>query len=172
MRPPSTDQSRVKRATAENSLSGRLEAIWLKRAHRGKMDEVTEATVVAGKGIAGNVDRSLRRQVTIIEREVWESLMQQLDAHVSSASRRANLMVSGIRLQETRGRTLRVGAVRLAIGGETTPCERMDEALPGLRAAMRPSWGGGVFAQVLDDGIITVGDVVRWDDEAARAKSG
>ena len=136
------------------------------------MDEVTEATVVAGKGIAGNVDRSLRRQVTIIEREVWESLMQQLDAHVSPASRRANLMVSGIRLQETRGRTLRVGAVRLAIGGETTPCERMDEALPGLRAAMQPSWGGGVFAQVLDDGIITVGDVVRWDEGAARADSG
>ena len=144
---------------------GRLEAIWIKRAHRGKMDEVTEATVAAGQGIAGNVDRSRRRQVTIIEREVWESLMQQLDADVSPSSRRANLMVSGVRLQDTRGRTLRVGSVRFAIGGETTPCERMDEALPGLREAMRPNWGGGVFAQVLDDGIMTVGDAVRWEDE-------
>jgi MOSC domain-containing protein YiiM len=144
---------------------GRLEAIWLKRAHRGKMDEVTEATAVAGQGIAGSVDRSRRRQVTIIEREVWESIMRQLDADVSPSSRRANLMVSGVRLQDTRGRTLRVGSVRLAIGGETTPCERMDEALPGLREAMRPNWGGGVFAQVLDDGIMTVGDTVRWEDE-------
>jgi MOSC domain-containing protein YiiM len=146
-------------------VSGRLDAIWIKRAHRGKMDEVTEATAVAGKGLAGNVDRSRRRQVTLIEREVWESLMRQLDADVSPSSRRANLMVSGIRLEDTRGRTLRVGAVRLAIGGETTPCERMDEALPGLRAAMRPSWGGGVFAQVLDDGIITVGDAVVWEQD-------
>ena len=144
---------------------GRLEAIWIKRAHRGKMDEVTEATVVAGQGIAGNVDRSRRRQVTIIEREVWESLMQQLDADVSPSSRRANLMVSGVRLQDTRGRTLRIGSARFAIGGETTPCERMDEALPGLREAMRPNWGGGVFAQALDDGIMTVGDAVRWEDE-------
>lgn len=142
---------------------GRLEAIWVKRAHRGKMDEVTEATTVAGQGIVGNVDRSRRRQVTIIEREVWDALMRQLESNVSPSSRRANLMVSGVRLQETRGRTLRIGAVRLAIGGETTPCERMDEAFLGLRAVMQPNWGGGVFAQVLDDGIIAVGDPVLWE---------
>jgi MOSC domain-containing protein YiiM len=143
--------------------NGRLEAIWLKRAHRGTMDEVTEATAVAGKGLEGSVDRSRRRQVTLIEREMWDAMMKELDADVSPSSRRANLMVSGIRLQETRGRTLRVGGVRLAIGGETTPCERMDEALPGLRGAMRANWGGGVFAQVLDDGVIKVGDSVVWE---------
>ena len=143
---------------------GKLEAIWIKRAHRGIMDEVTEATAIAGQGLAGNVDRSRRRQITIIEREVWDRVMQELDADVSASSRRANLMVSGVRLAETRGRTLRVGAVRLAIGGETTPCERMDEALPGLRDALRPEWGGGAFAQVLDDGIIAVGDSVSWED--------
>ena len=143
---------------------GKLEAIWIKRAHRGNMDEVTEATAIAGQGLAGNVDRSRRRQITIIEREVWDRVMQELDADVSASSRRANLMVSGVRLAGTRGRTLRVGAVRLAIGGETTPCERMDEALPGLRDALRPEWGGGAFAQVLDDGIIAVGDSVSWED--------
>jgi len=143
---------------------GRLDAIWIKRAHRGRMDEVTEATAVAGQGLSGNVDRSRRRQVTIIEREVWERVMRELGADVEPSSRRANLMVSGVRLAETRGRTLRVGGVRLAIGGETTPCERMDEALPGLRDALRPRWGGGVFAQVLDDGIIAVGDQVKWED--------
>jgi MOSC domain-containing protein YiiM len=143
---------------------GRLDAIWIKRAHRGPMDEVTEATAIAGQGIAGNVDRSRRRQVTIIEREVWDALVRELAADVPPSSRRANLMVSGVRLQETRGRTLRIGSVRLAIGGETTPCERMDEAFPGLRAAMRPNWGGGVFAQVLDDGLIAVGDAVIWEE--------
>jgi MOSC domain-containing protein YiiM len=143
---------------------GRLEAIWIKRARRGVMDEVTEATLVAGQGIAGNVDRSRRRQVTIIEREAWDSAIETLDAEVSPASRRANLMVSGIGLAHTRGRTLHIGGVRFAVGGETTPCERMDEAFEGLRAALQPNWGGGVFAQVLDDGIITVGDAVVWDE--------
>jgi MOSC domain-containing protein YiiM len=146
---------------------GRLDAIWLKRAHRGPMDAVTEATAVAGTGLAGSVDRSRRRQVTIIEREAWERFTRELGVDVPPSARRANLMVSGVSLENTRGRTLRVGAVRLSIGGETTPCERMDEAAPGLRAVMRPGWGGGAFAQVLDDGIIAIGDAVSWEDATA-----
>ncbi|HEV2129813.1 MAG TPA: MOSC domain-containing protein [Longimicrobiaceae bacterium] len=144
---------------------GRLEAIWIKRAHRGPMDEAAEATLLAGRGIVGNADQGRRRQVTLIEREVWEELMAQLGADVPPSARRANLMLSGIRLANTRGRLLQVGASRVRIAGETRPCERMDEAVPGLRAAMQPYWGGGAFAEVLDDGQIAVGDAVRWLDE-------
>jgi MOSC domain-containing protein YiiM len=144
-------------------MTGRLEAIWLKRAHRGKMDPVVEATAVQGKGLAGDVNTSRRRQVTIIEREAWDRMMSELDADSSPVGRRANLMVSGVALEETRGRVLRIGGVRFAIGGETTPCERMDEYLPGLRDAMRPHWRGGVFAQVLDDGILAIGDAVQLE---------
>lgn len=119
--------------------------------------------MVASQGIEGNVDRSRRRQVTVIEREVWERLTKELGVDAPPAGRRANLMISGVQLANTRGQVLRVGGVRLAIGGETTPCERMDEVAAGLRDLMRPDWGGGVFAQVLDDGIVTVGDTVTLD---------
>ena len=142
---------------------GRLAAIWIKRAHRGPMDRAGEAELVAGKGLAGNVDRSRRRQVTLIEREAWDRFMTQLSAELDPSSRRANLMLEGINLAHTRDRVLRIGDARLVIGGETTPCERMDEALPGLRDAMRPDWGGGAFATVLDGGIIRVGDRVTWE---------
>ncbi len=42
--------------------------------------------------------------------------------------------------------------------------KRMDEALPGLKAARWPNWGGGAFGEVLDDGQIAVGDLVAWTD--------
>jgi hypothetical protein len=40
----------------------------------------------------------------------------------------------------------------------------MDEALPGLREAMKAGWGGGSFGEVLDDGEVALGAEVRWDD--------
>jgi MOSC domain-containing protein YiiM len=147
----------------EITVTGRLEAIWIKRAHRGPMDPLSHATLVSGRGLVGNADQGRRRQVTLIEREVWERLMEEVGGSISPAARRANLMVSGIQLAESGERILRVGACRLRVGGETRPCERMDEALSGLRAAMARAWAGGVFAQALDDGEIAVGDEVEWE---------
>ena len=147
---------------------GRLEAIWLKRAHRGPMDEVTRASVMPGQGMAGSVGRSRRRQVTIIAREQWDQMMRELGASVDPSARRANLMVSGLALESTRGRTLCIGSVRITIGGETTPCERMEEAHPGLQATMKPNWRGGAFGQVVNGGEIAIGDAVTWCDMEPR----
>jgi MOSC domain-containing protein YiiM len=143
---------------------GRLEAIWIKRAHRGPMDVVQDATLVAGRGIVGNADQGRFRQVTLIEREVWDRLMEEVSGSVDPSARRANLMVSGVPLVESRDRVLRIGACRIRVRGATRPCERMDEALDGLRAAMLPDWGGGAFGEVLDDGRIQVGDPVSFEE--------
>ena len=140
---------------------GRVERIWIKRFRRGPMDSVPEAELVTDRGIIGNANQGGRRQVTVIEQEAWEDLMTSLGAALDPSTRRANLMLSGVPLKKTRGRVLLIGKCRLEILGETKPCERMEEALSGLKSAMYPEWRGGVFASVAVGGVIKVGDVVE-----------
>lgn len=143
---------------------GRLERIWIKRARGGPMDPAEEAALVADSGIVGNANVGGRRQVTIIEREVWERMMAELNASVDPSARRANLMVSGVSLRDSRGRILRIGDCRIHILGETRPCEQMDEALAGLRRTMGGPWRGGAFGVVLDNGVIRVGQEAELSD--------
>jgi MOSC domain-containing protein YiiM len=130
------------------------------------MDPLDSVELVVGKGVAGNADRG-RREVTLLEREVWDELMRQLGATAGPETRRANLLVEGIALRASRGRILRVGPARLQILGEVRPCERMEEAVPGLRAAMYPDWRGGAFAMVIEGGTISVGDELAWEEDEA-----
>jgi MOSC domain-containing protein YiiM len=146
----------------------KLENIWLKRAKGGPMDPVQAATLEAGTGLRGNANRGGRRQVTIVSQARWTELMGALGADLSASARRANLMVSGVDLENSRGQVLRVGTTRLKINGETRPCEQMEEAHAGLQALMRERWGGGAFAEVLDGGEIRVGDAVEWESARDR----
>jgi MOSC domain-containing protein YiiM len=141
--------------------TGRVDAIWLKRARLGPMDRVEAATLVAGRGLAGNANQGGRRQVAIVSREAWDELMAELGGGLDPSARRANLLVSGLPLARSRGSELRVGAARIRLLGELTPCERMDEALPGLHARMREGWRGGAFGEVLEGGVVRVGDAIE-----------
>lgn len=141
---------------------GRLEALWVKRYRGGPMDWADRAVVRAGQGIDGNADQGRKRQVTLLQRETWERVTAPLGRSIDPSLRRANLIVSGVSLVDARGEFLQVGDVRIRIYGETKPCRLMDEAAPGLQAALREPWAGGAFGEVYDDGEIHVGDPVRF----------
>lgn len=127
------------------------------------MDSVTNATLDPTGGIVGNADYGSERHVTLVEHEVWEQLKYELHDTVHPVMRRANLLVRGIALAHTAGRVLQIGECRIGIRGETKACGRMDQAYPGLQAALAPDWGAGAWGVVLTGGEIRVGDEVRWE---------
>jgi MOSC domain-containing protein YiiM len=139
-----------------------LHQIWIKRVHGGNMDSVARAMLVAGRGIAGNADQGGRRQVTLMDLERWHELLDRFGADLETSARRANLVFDSLDLFDSRGKMLRVGGIRLHVLGETHPCDRMEDALRGLEAAMRERWGGGAFAEVIEGGEIAVGDAAEW----------
>jgi MOSC domain-containing protein YiiM len=139
-----------------------LRSIWIKRAKLGPMDPVVAARLVAGRGLVGNANQGGRRQVTLLSQEHWNEITRHLPSPPPIV-RRANLLLEGIDLRASLGKVLRVGRGRIRILGETRPCERMDEACPGLRDALSVAWGGGAFGETLNDADIRVGDGVNWE---------
>ena len=56
--------------------------------------------------------------------------MNQVGGNLGPGARRANLVLSDVDLENSRGRVLCIGSSRLRIGGETRPCEQMEQAAP------------------------------------------
>lgn len=139
-----------------------IKAIWIKRFHRGPMDAVERAELVAGRGVRGSANQGGRRQISILSEEAWEAAEEELGVAVDPSARRANVLVRGLDLENARGKLLRLGACLIRIGGEVRPCERMDEAQEGLRNALRPHWRGGVFGEIVEGGTIAVGDPIAF----------
>jgi MOSC domain-containing protein YiiM len=134
------------------------------------MDSVPRAALVVGRGLAGNANQGGKRQVTLLSLERWQELMSDLGADLGPVARRANIVLSGIALENSRGRVLRIGDCRLLVHGETCPCEQMEAALAGLQEAMRDRWGGGAFAEVLEGGEIALGDEVSWESRSVNSQ--
>ena len=141
---------------------GRIEAIWIKRAHRADMEPVQRATAVAGLGLEDNLEQGGRRQVTLLSADAWRQVEAELGTRVDPRARRANILVSGIDLEASEGKVLDLGGCRIEVCGETLPCRRMDQAQPGLCLALKHRWRCGCYGVVMDSGAIAVGDPVRW----------
>ena len=141
---------------------GEIAAIWIKRAHGGPMDAAAEAELIAGKGIAGNANQGGRRQVTLIDEAAWRDAQRDVGVDVDPTARRANVMLRGVDLADSRGKHLQIGECVVRVYGETRPCRLMDEMQSGLRAALKPHWRAGVFGEIITGGTIRVGDTVNW----------
>lgn len=126
------------------------------------MDPVPFAEGVPQRGLAGNANQGGKRQITIIDEARWKEACDEVGVAVDPSARRANVMLRGIDLENTRGRTLRIGPCIIRIYNETRPCEQMDAAQAGLRTALGPRWRGGAYGEIVEGGIIRVGDAAEW----------
>ena len=139
-------------------MSGKVVSLWIKPAHGRPMEAVVAAELVAGRGIRGNADQGGWRHVTVIEEAAWREAEADLGAAVDPSARRANVLVRGVDLRESRGKLLRLGNAVIRLAGETRPCEQMDDAHAGLRAALGPNWRAGAYGQIIEGGTIRPGD--------------
>ncbi len=140
---------------------GMVRALAVRPGDRRPMIEVTEGKAKAGKGFEGDPRAKGKRGLTLLSTECWVEATRELHRILPWHTRRANILVEGLDLSATIGRRLRIGEVTLHVYGPTTPCAEMDELHPGLWNALKPDMRGGVYGEVLNDGIIRLGHSVE-----------
>jgi MOSC domain-containing protein YiiM len=144
------------------------------------LDIVPQVRAVPGRGLEG--DRYFLgrghysgrpsvggREVTLIETETIDALEQgvenaageRLGIKITPAETRRNIATVGVPLNHLVGATFWVGAVQMRGTRLCEPCQYLE----GLTGRPRLMHGllhrGGLRAQILSEGIIRVGDVVR-----------
>jgi MOSC domain-containing protein YiiM len=148
-------------------MRGTLIGIARRTGRRALMAVLETATVEIGVGLTGDAvgPRHPKRLVTVLSLGDWNTALAALNARdlvggiaLDWTARRANLLVSELRLPRAKGAIIRIGAVELVVTGQTHPCARMDAVQPGLLKALGSEWRGGVTCAVNIGGEIAVGD--------------
>jgi len=144
---------------------GSLDWIGIRKVKRAPLTAVEQVEVLVNRGLVGD-HRSKRdggrRQVTLIQAEHL-TVMAAIMGHdeIPAAWLRRNLVVSGINLYAMRKSRFMIGDVLFQGSGPCPPCSRMEKILgPGGYNAMRGH--GGINAQEIEGGVISVGDSVRF----------
>jgi MOSC domain-containing protein YiiM len=150
---------------------GRLVAIYVATAAGAPMEPRDHIEAVAGTGLrddryatgTGTYSGTGRgaRDVTLIEREVVDSVRSDAAIDVREDQTRRNLVTEGVALNGLVGRTFRIGSVRMRGVRLAEPCAYLEQltGLTGVCAALVHR--GGLRAEILDDGELRVGDAVQ-----------
>jgi MOSC domain-containing protein YiiM len=125
------------------------------------MESLSEIAISMEAGLEGD-HRGCheKRRVTVLTRAGWEEACDAVGRALPWIARRANLLLDGLEPLDIASGRIRIGDVVLEIGGETRPCERMDEACPGLWDALVPGRRAGSYCRVLAGGVVKLGDEV------------
>jgi MOSC domain-containing protein YiiM len=147
-----------------------LLAIYISSQAESPMHSVTRAQALAGKGLDG--DRYAAgggtfstwkgpRDVTLIEIEAVESFAREYAVSADPALLRRNLVTRGIRLNDLVGCEFMVGALPLRGVRLCEPCTHLARVtqLPVLPGLVKK---GGLYAEILRDGELAVGDPISW----------
>ena len=156
--------ARPSRAEAPSS-TGVVESIWIAERAGAPARELREIRALAGRGLEG--DRHVAgtgsfpsglpgSALTLIEIEVCESFAPPLTA----GEHRRNLVIRGMDLNRLVGHEFLIGDVRCRGMRLNEPCSVLQRY--SSRPVLRPLvHRGGLRADILEDGVIRAGDMVR-----------
>ena len=136
------------------------------------MAAAPEIRALAGCGIEGDrycreegtfSKKSPSNQMTLIETEALDGAAQEYGFAIAAEESRRNVLTRGMALNHLVGREFTIGSVRLRGLKLCEPCSHL-ERLAGKEMIKALRHRGGLRAEILNDGVIKVGDIITETD--------
>jgi len=144
-------------------MTGRVEGIYISANHGDLPEPVETVRALAGRGLEGNryfFDKARAgTALTLIAAEAVEAMEQEHGIAIEPRESRRNVVTRGIDVNALVGKRFRIGEVECQGVQLCEPCttlERMTK--PGVIKGLLHR--GGLNADILSDGAISVGDAV------------
>jgi MOSC domain-containing protein YiiM len=155
-----------------SNFAGIVRQILISRERGGPMVSVSEVKALAGRGLVGDrhlsrtIGKSVDKNLTLIESEKILDYGAATGLSFTAQDARRNIVTSGIELNPLVGNEFYVGAIRVRALELCEPC-----SLLARRTQRAVLWGlahkGGLRCQILTDGVIQLGDTVRYTQGSA-----
>jgi len=150
--------------------NGQVMAIQITSSAGEKMVSIREVKAIAGKGLEGDRYLSERgkfsdkpgpaRQLTLIELEAIEALQREDSIELSPLESRRNIVTRGVPLNHLVNKRFRLGDVVARGVKLCEPCEYLEEVTQ-KKVISGLTHRGGLRAEILQGGIIRVGDKIQ-----------
>jgi MOSC domain-containing protein YiiM len=153
-------------------FQGQLAAIYIGPRKRADLQRVEQVEAVPGSGLVGDryglqqgtfsKPNHPDREVTLIESEAIEALARECDLALEPGQARRNLVTRGVPLNHLVGQEFRVGEVLLRGIRLCEPCGHLESlTVKGVKDGL--CHRGGLRAQVVQGGVLRIGDVIRGE---------
>jgi MOSC domain-containing protein YiiM len=144
-------------------MGGRVQGIYVAAEHGELPEPVDSVRALAGRGLEGNRyffdDAAPGTALTLIAAEAVEAMEREHGISIEPRESRRNVVTRGIDVNELFGKRFRVGAVECRGVELCEPCADLQAMTkPGVIKGL--AHRGGLNADILSDGEISVGDAV------------
>jgi MOSC domain-containing protein YiiM len=149
---------------------GKVHSIGIATVESGAIKALDEVTAIPGKGLVGDryaakfeadpSEYGPQKEITLIELEAIEALNREKEIIIQPLNARRNVVTQGVPLNHLVGHEFQVGKVKLKGIKLCNPCAHLESLTErGVLAGLIHR--GGLRAQIINEGIIRVGDVVE-----------
>lgn len=154
-------------------MTARIEGIYITLKKAEDLESVPRVRAVAGRGLEGDrygfragtfsakdgATPKPGRQLTLIESEAIERLSRESRIQLAPGQSRRNLVTRGVALNDLVGKRFRIGTVECRGVQKCDPCGHLEKlTVRGVKDGLHDA--GGLRADILTDGEISVGDAL------------